>query len=112
MAEAKEGLWMSAKERERLKVLHEVQKRHITQKQAAVELRLSVRWVRELLVRWRAHGDGAMRHGLRERDCCPIMRSRPPSVALNSSVTDSGLLIKGKVHRHKHQLRDFFNRHA
>jgi len=67
MAEAKEGLWMSAKERERLKVLHEVQKRHITQKQAAVELRLSVRWVRELLVRWRAHGDGALRHGLRGR---------------------------------------------
>jgi len=67
MAEAKEGLWMSAKERERLKILHEVQKRHITQKQAAGELRLSVRWVRELLVRWRAHGDGALGHGLRGR---------------------------------------------
>jgi hypothetical protein len=32
MAEAQEGLWMSAKERDRLKVLHEVRKRHITQK--------------------------------------------------------------------------------
>ena len=29
---------MSAKERDRLKVLHEVRKRHITQKQAGVEL--------------------------------------------------------------------------
>ena len=37
---------MSAKERDRLKLLHEVNKRHITQKQAATELELSVRWVR------------------------------------------------------------------
>src|ERR1700719_25605 len=56
MAEAQEGLWMSARERDRLKVLHEVRKRHITQKQAGVELGLSVRWVRTLLkrLRWRA----------------------------------------------------------
>lgn len=58
---------MSAKERDRLKVLHEVQKRHITQKQAATELGLSVRWVRKLLWRWRAGGDRALRHGLRGR---------------------------------------------
>jgi transposase-like protein len=67
MAEREEGLWMSAKERDRLKVLHEVQKRHITQKQAAGELRLSVRWVRGLLVRLRARGDSALGHGLRGR---------------------------------------------
>jgi len=42
MAEAEEGLWMSAKERDRLKVLHEVRKRHITQRQAAAELGISV----------------------------------------------------------------------
>ena len=48
---------MSAKERDRLKVLHEVNIRHITQKQAAAELGLSVRWVRKLLVRLRS---GAM----------------------------------------------------
>jgi len=57
MAEATEGLWMTAKERDRLKVLHEVNKRHIPQKQAAAELGLSVRWVRQLLVRWRARGE-------------------------------------------------------
>jgi len=33
---------MSAKERDRLKVLHEVRKRHITQRQAAAELGISV----------------------------------------------------------------------
>lgn len=58
---------MSAKERDRLKVLHEVKQRHITQKQAAAELGLSVRWVRKLLVRLRRRGDGALRHGLRGR---------------------------------------------
>jgi len=58
---------MSAKERDRLKVLHEVKKRHITQKQAAAELGLSVRWVRKLLLRLRAGGDAGLRHGLRGR---------------------------------------------
>jgi transposase len=77
MAESKEGLWMTAKERERLKVLHEVKKRHITQRQAAAELGLSVRWVRALLVRWRARGDSALRHGLRGR---PSNRKTPEAV--------------------------------
>jgi len=67
MAETGEGLWMTAKERDRLKVLHEVKKRHITQKQAAAELGFSVRWVRKLLVRLRRRGDGGLRHGLRGR---------------------------------------------
>jgi hypothetical protein len=67
MAETEEGLWMTTKERDRLKVLHEVQKRHITQKQAALELGMSVRWLRKLMVRWRARGDRALRHGLRGR---------------------------------------------
>jgi hypothetical protein len=65
---------MSGKERNRLKVLHEVHKRHITQRQAALELSLSVRWVRKLLVRWRARGDGALRQGLRGR---PSNRKTP-----------------------------------
>jgi transposase len=67
MAESTEGLWMSAKERDRLKVLHEVKQRHITQKQAAGELGLSVGWVRKLLVRLRRRGDRGLRHGLRGR---------------------------------------------
>jgi Homeodomain-like domain len=67
MTESTEGLWMSAKERDRLKVLHEVSKRYITQKQAAAELGLSVRWVGKLLVRLQRRGDGGLRHGLRGR---------------------------------------------
>ena len=68
---------MTAKERDRLKVLHEVKKRHISQKQAAVELGLSVRWVRQLLVRLRAYGDSGLRHGLRGR---PSNRKTPAAV--------------------------------
>ena len=56
---------MSSKERERLKVLHAVRKRHITQVQAGKELGITPRWVRELLRRMRARGDRAVVHGLR-----------------------------------------------
>jgi len=38
MAERQEELWMSRKDRDRWKVLHEVRKRHITQVQAGKEL--------------------------------------------------------------------------
>jgi len=58
---------MSAKERDRLKVLHGVQKRHITQVQAAKELGISARWVRVLLQRVQARGDRAVVHRLRGR---------------------------------------------
>jgi transposase len=44
-----------------------VQKRHITQVQAAQELGMSARWVRTLLQRMRAQGDRAVVHRLRGR---------------------------------------------
>ena len=31
---------------------------------------------------------------------------------VKNSIENSGLLITRTLHRHKHQLRDFFNRHA
>jgi hypothetical protein len=65
MAERQEGLWMWSKDRDRLKVLHAVKKRHITQVQAGKELGVTPRWVRELLRRMQARGDGAVVHGLR-----------------------------------------------
>lgn len=58
---------MSGKDRERLKVLEEARKRHITQQQAGVELGISARWVRVLLKRMRLKGDGAVVHRLRGR---------------------------------------------
>jgi len=68
---------MSARERDRLKVLHEVRKRHITQNQAGVELGISARWVRTLVKRLLREGDSALRHRLRGR---PSNRKTPEAV--------------------------------
>jgi len=53
---------MSTKERDRLKVLHEVEKGHLGQKEAGVQLQLSERWVRKLASRLRKEGDGGILH--------------------------------------------------
>ena len=58
---------MSQKDRDRLKVLHEVEKGQLTQKQAGVQLKLSERWVRDLVKRLRREGDGGILHRLRGR---------------------------------------------
>lgn len=58
---------MSQRERDRLKVLHEAGHGHLTQKQAGAQLKLSERWVRELMRRLRKEGDGGILHRLRGR---------------------------------------------
>ena len=58
---------LSGKERDRLKVLHELQGGHLTQDEAAGQLGISDREVRRLLVRIGAEGDGGVVHGLRGR---------------------------------------------
>jgi DNA-binding Lrp family transcriptional regulator len=58
---------MSAKDRDRLKVLHEVSRRHITQLQAARELGVSSRWVPALVQRIKDQGDVGVIHRLRGR---------------------------------------------
>lgn len=58
---------MSQKERDRLKVLHEAKKRHITQKGAAAQIGVTERWIRKLLSRMRQEGDRAVVHRLRGR---------------------------------------------
>jgi len=58
---------MSQRERDRLKVLHEVAKRHLTQRQAAAQLGLTERWVRKLLGRLRVEGDRGVVHRSRGR---------------------------------------------
>ena len=53
---------MSRKGRDRLKVLQEVQKEHLTQKATRLQLELTERWVRKLLQQLRAEGDGGVIH--------------------------------------------------
>jgi transposase len=77
MAERKEELWMSAQDRDRLKVLHAVSRRHITQMQAARELGVSSRWVRALLQRIKQEGDGGVVHRSRGR---PSNRKLPKTL--------------------------------
>ncbi len=58
---------MNTKERDRLKVLHELQQGHFTQGAAAQQLGVTDRWVRKLLVRVKKEGDGGIVHRLRGR---------------------------------------------
>jgi DNA-binding Lrp family transcriptional regulator len=60
-----EELLMTMQDRDRLKVLHEVKKKHITQKEAAEQLGLSRRWVKKLMKRLRKEGDRGVMHRLR-----------------------------------------------
>jgi DNA-binding Lrp family transcriptional regulator len=60
-------LLMSATDRDGLKVLHEVGKGHLTQKQGGEQLGVTERWVRELVARMRKEGDGGILHRLRGR---------------------------------------------
>lgn len=58
---------MSLRERDRLKVLHEVEKGQLKQREAAAQLRMSERGFRKLLGRYRKQRDRAVVHGLRNR---------------------------------------------
>jgi hypothetical protein len=60
-----ETLLLTQDDRDRLKVLHEVRKGHITQLEAAGQLKLTARWIRELVERIGEKGDKAVIHGLR-----------------------------------------------
>jgi hypothetical protein len=59
-----ERLLLSRRDRDRLKVLHEVRKGHITQRQAAEQLKLTERWIGEMTRRVAERGDKAVIHGL------------------------------------------------
>jgi transposase len=56
---------MSQRERDRLKLLEQVERGQIKQREAAARMGLSERGFRKLLARYRANGDRAVVHGLR-----------------------------------------------
>jgi transposase len=65
LAQTQERLTLSEKERDRLKVLHEVVQGHLKQRQGAEQTGMSERGFRKLLRRFRQRGDAAVAHGLR-----------------------------------------------
>ena len=58
---------LSTKDRDRLKVLHQVKGKHLTQRAAAQQLGVSDRWVRKLLRRVKKEGDRGVVHRGRGR---------------------------------------------
>jgi hypothetical protein len=62
-----ERITLSQRERDRLKVVHEVQQKHLSQVPAAERVKGTDRQVRRMLLRTCEHGDGALVHGLRGR---------------------------------------------
>lgn len=72
-----ERIALSQKERDRLRVLHEVEGKHLRQREAAEQLQLSVRQVRRLLRRVKRQGDRGLIHRLRGR---PSNRKTPAAV--------------------------------
>ena len=62
-----ERIALSQRERERLRVLHEVKQKHLTQVEAAARLKVTDRQVRRMLLRLRDRGDHSLVHGLRGR---------------------------------------------
>lgn len=62
-----ERMALSTRERDRLKVLDAVIRERIRQAEAAAQMGVSERWVRELVARFRRRGDQAVVHGLRGR---------------------------------------------
>jgi transposase len=62
-----ERMALSQRERDRLRVLQEVERGHVTQVEAARRIDLCDRQVRRLLLRLREQGDRAVIHGLRGR---------------------------------------------
>src|SRR5260370_23980299 len=62
-----ERIALSQRERDRLRVLHEVKQKQITQIEAASRLKVSDRHIRRLLFRLGEQGDRAVIHGLRGR---------------------------------------------
>jgi hypothetical protein len=71
---------MSQRERDRLRVLRDVEEGKCSQAKAAQLLKLSVRQLRRLQERWRKQGDGALVHRLRgkpsNRRCDAVLKKK------------------------------------
>src|SRR5450432_1039430 len=62
-----ERIALNQRERDRLRVLNEIRRKHITQREAAQRLKIGDRHIRRLLVAVEQRGDRALIHGLRGR---------------------------------------------
>ena len=89
-----ERMALSQRERDRLRVLHEVQRKQITQIEAARRLKISDRHLRRLLVGLRKLGDRAVLHGLRGRPS-----NRRLAARLDEHLAQEGLPVSRETLR-------------
>lgn len=103
-----EKLLLTQRDRDRLKVLHEVRKGHLSQRNASQQLKLTDRWIRKLLKRMRQRGDRAVVHGSRGR---PSSRRIEPKVEqravelVRREYTDFGPTLAGEYLAQHHGIR-------
>jgi len=86
---------LSQTERNRLRVLHEIEPGHLTQVEAACRLQITDRQVRRLLVGLQRRGDCALVHGLRGQ---PSNRRLEPAAGPTPSATGSTALRRLRSH--------------
>lgn len=91
---------LDGRDRDRLKVLHQVVKKQITQAHGAAQLQLSVRWVKKLVRRMRKEGDGGLIHRLRGKPSNRKMREqtqRKATALMNKHYADYGPTQAGEM---------------
>lgn len=99
---------MSIRERDRLKVLHEVEKGHLKQREAAAQLRMSERGFRKLLKRFREKQDRAVVHGLRGRPSNGRLDRRTAAravAAVKRDYADFGPTLAAEYLAKEHKIR-------
>lgn len=98
---------LSTRERDRLKVLDAAMKGQITQREAARQIGVSERWVRELVARLHREGDRAVVHGLRGRPSnrkIPLARERKAVGLVRAKYSDFGPTLACEYLAQKHGL--------
>jgi DNA-binding Lrp family transcriptional regulator len=106
--EKQEMLVLSPRDRDRLKVLHEAGRGHLTQAQAGAQLKLSGRWVRKLVARLRKEGDGGILHRLRGRASkrkIPEAVRRKAVKLVEREYRDFGPTLAAEYLAERHRLR-------
>ena len=100
---------MTQKDRDRLVVLKKVQKKLITQRQAAEELGVTERHVRRMLVRLKKAGDRSMVHQLRgrpsNRKLSPELREQAMRILSQEVYHGFGPTLASEYLAKKHKLR-------
>ncbi len=98
-----EPLLLTQRDRDRLKVLHEVRKGHITQRQAGEQLKLTEHWIRELVERIRQKGDRAVIHKQRGQpstlDCCGYGATSTQIAAPSKEYASPMLIVRFELNR-------------